>query len=79
MRTLLPTCPSAGPGEGESESVQIAVSPLHGNGVLACKRLAEAHGRRIWVESRPTEGAIFCLTLPLEAQEARQCQKDPGT
>jgi PAS domain S-box-containing protein len=34
-----------------------------GLGLLVCRRLVEAHGGRIWVESEPGHGASFCFTL----------------
>lgn len=40
-----------------------------GLGLPISKRLAEAHGGRLWVESEPGEGAAFFASLPIRSPE----------
>jgi signal transduction histidine kinase len=42
-----------------------------GLGLLVCRTLAEAHGGKIWLESKPGQGTTFFFTLPVEARRRR--------
>lgn len=67
-----------GPGIApeHQDAIFLPLKRLHGGeisgtgmGLAVCRRIAERHGGRIWVESRPGMGCTFCFTLPIREGE----------
>lgn len=42
-----------------------------GLGLYICERVVRAHGGKLWAESEPLRGSVFCFTLPVFGEAAQ--------
>ncbi len=50
-----------------------------GLGLAISKQLIEMHGGRIWADSAPGQGSVFCFELPVDDESARDPSAQPDS
>jgi two-component system sensor histidine kinase KdpD len=49
-----------------------------GLGLTICRAIVSAHGGRIWAQNRPSGGASFRFTLPIEGEAPKPPVSEPN-